>query len=105
MQVNPQNEKRTWNTAANCLACVEAPFTVQLSPFLNNPLYIFFLRFQAQRVKGQNVPVPGSNTIGHTGTVAVELLALAATVREQLHYSTELNPTQTPTSGRPTEIA
>jgi len=31
---SPRKSTRTWtwNTATNCLACVEAPFTVQLSP-------------------------------------------------------------------------
>ena len=27
--VNKKIEQRTWNTATNCLLCVEAPFTVQ----------------------------------------------------------------------------
>jgi len=34
--------------------------------------------FHAQRVKGQNVPVPGSNTIGHTEIVAVGLPNLSS---------------------------
>ena len=30
--VSTFNLHRGWNTATNCLACVEAPFTLQLSP-------------------------------------------------------------------------
>ena len=30
---------RAWNTATNCLACVEAPFTLQLSPSFLITLY------------------------------------------------------------------
>ena len=32
---NPQSEQRTWNTATNCLACVEVPFTFQAISYLS----------------------------------------------------------------------
>ena len=38
-QANPQNERRTRNTAINYLACVEAPFILQLSQSFSITLY------------------------------------------------------------------
>jgi len=34
---SPRKSTGNWNTATNRLACVEAPFTVQLSPYFESP--------------------------------------------------------------------
>jgi len=36
-----RSEQRTWNTATNCLVCVEAPFTLQLSPYFLITVYLY----------------------------------------------------------------